>query len=81
MAVEHKIRSSKGDGSLREVHLTPNKAIHYQCVECMGWSAYEVKECSDHHCPLYPFRLGTNPSRKRGEKRPSRNERTGAIPP
>ena len=79
MAVKHKIRTSKGDGMLREVALTPNKAIRCQCLECVGWSASEVKECTDHHCPLYPFRLGTNPSRKRGQKEPSKIRRNGAI--
>ena len=68
MAIKHEIRSSKGDGTLREVALTPNKAIHYHCVECVGWSSHEVKECTDNHCALYLFRLGTNPCRKRGQK-------------
>ncbi len=68
MAIKHEIRSSKGNGETRSVELTPNKAIRYHCVECMGWSTHEVKGCTDHHCPLYPFRLGTNPSRKRRQK-------------
>ena len=79
MAIRYKIRSSKGDGTLREVALTPNKAIHFQCVECMGWSAYEVKECPDEHCSLYPFRMGTNPSRKRGQKELAKMRGKGAI--
>ena len=69
MAIKHEIRSSKGNGETRSVELTPNKAIRYHCVECMGWSPHEVKGCTDHHCPLHPFRLGTNPSRKRGQKK------------
>ncbi len=68
MSIKHHIRS-KGNGELREVELTPNRAIRYQCVECMGWSAHEVKECTDQYCSLYPFRMGTNPSRKRGRKK------------
>ena len=80
MAVRHEIRTSKGTGETRVVVLTPNKAIHYQCVECMGWSAQEVKECTDPRCPLYPFRLGTNPSRKRGQKGLAKVKRNGAVP-
>lgn len=79
MAIKHAIRSSKSNGETRLVELTPNKAIHYQCVECMGWSAQEVKECTDPHCPLYPFRMGTNPSRKRGQKEPDKIRGKRAI--
>ena len=79
MAIRYKIRSSKGDGTLREVALTPNRGIRYQCLECVGWSASKVKECTDHHCPLYLFRMGTNPSRKRGQKEPVKIIRKGAV--
>ncbi len=79
MAIKHEIRASKGNGETRQVELTPNKAIHYHCVECMGWSSHEVKDCSDPHCPLYPFRLGTNPSRKREQREPRKVRTKGAI--
>jgi len=68
MAVKHEIRTQRGNGETRVVALTSNKAIRYQCLECVGWSASEVKECTDNHCPLYPLRMGTNPSRKRRER-------------
>jgi hypothetical protein len=79
MAIKHEIRTQKGNGETRAVELTPNKAIHYQCVECMGWSSHEVKECTDNHCPLYPFRMGTNPSRRRDQKEPGKIRSKEAI--
>jgi hypothetical protein len=72
MTIKHEIRTPRGNGETRGVALTPNKAIRYQCLECVGWSAMEVKECTDPHCPLYPFRMGTNPSRKRGQNEPKK---------
>ncbi|KQC14429.1 MAG: hypothetical protein APR63_14300 [Desulfuromonas sp. SDB] len=44
---------------------TFGKAIRYFCLHCMGCSAREVKKCSATDCPLYPFRFGTNPNRKK----------------
>ena len=79
MAVKHEIRTQRGNGETREVSLTPNKAIRYQCLECVGWLPLEVKECTDPHCPLYPFRMGTNPSRKRGQKEPKQIRAKGVI--
>ena len=60
--IEHTIRSK--DGGTKEVSLTPLKAIRYQCLECLGWSASEVKNCTGKLCPLYPYRFGHNPERK-----------------
>ena len=81
MAIKHEIRSSKGNGETRPVELTPNRAIHYHCVECMGWSAREVNECVDPHCPLYPFRMGTNPSRRRDQKERGKVRGKRLVPP
>jgi hypothetical protein len=63
MAIKHKIRT-RTEGETRIVNLTPVSAIRAFCLECVCWSPYEVKECVDKCCPLYPFRLGKNPSRK-----------------
>jgi hypothetical protein len=30
----------------------------------MGWSPEEVKHCTSPTCPLYPFRLGYDPTKK-----------------
>ena len=48
----------------------PVKAIRAFCVECMGGSSQEVKNCTSasgtrYECPLYPFRQGENPFRKK----------------
>lgn len=31
-------------------------AIRMFCLECMGYSEYEVSVCADPNCPLYPYR-------------------------
>jgi len=46
---------------------SPMKAIRTHCVECMGGSTHGPKECSNPECSLYPFRLGSNPFRKKRE--------------
>tara|TARA_B100001964_G_C14020781_1_gene503738 strand:+ start:98 stop:322 length:225 start_codon:yes stop_codon:yes gene_type:complete len=60
--IKHTIKSK--NGGTKEVSLTPLKSIRYQCLECLGWSAYEIKRCTGKFCALYPFRLGTNPERR-----------------
>ena len=40
---------------------TPIKAIRLHCLECMGNSYLEVEKCSRPKCPLWSYRLGTNP--------------------
>jgi hypothetical protein len=40
------------------------RAIHKHCLDCEGrWEDW-VRDCLDPECPLYPYRLGTNPARK-----------------
>lgn len=43
----------------------PVKAIREKCLECSNGQPSEVKYCPVEKCPLYPFRLGKNPFRKR----------------
>lgn len=43
----------------------PVKAIRAKCLDCCGQQANEVKMCPAQDCPLYPFRFGKNPYRKR----------------
>lgn len=45
-------------------NLTPIKAIRQHCLSCSNASPKEVKLCVVPDCPLYPYRLGTNPNRK-----------------
>ena len=42
---------------------TPLKAIRAHCLECCSDSPKEVRECHLTGCPLWDFRLGTNPHR------------------
>ncbi len=44
-------------------NLTPIKAIRAKCLECSGFQPKEVRECQIDTCPLFPFRMGTNPNR------------------
>lgn len=44
--------------------ITPVKAIRAKCLDCCCGSAQEVKLCPITDCPLYPYRMGHNPSRK-----------------
>ncbi len=69
--IKHTIRSK--NGGTKAVSLSPLKAIRYQCLECMGFSAFEVRKCTGPLCSLHPYRLGTNPERKGiGNKFPSK---------
>ena len=45
-------------------NLTPLKAIKAHCLDCSGGFYPNQKECEIPHCPLYMYRLGTNPNRK-----------------
>lgn len=40
-------------------------AIVAFCIECMGGQQREVKNCTAPKCPLFEFRNGENPYRKR----------------
>lgn len=42
--------------------LSPVKAIRVKCLDCAG-GMKEVRLCSTESCPLYPYRMGRNPSR------------------
>jgi len=47
------------------VELTPIRAIRRKCLECSCYSYDEIKNCLVELCPLWPFRLGKDPSRKK----------------
>lgn len=44
---------------------SPVKAIREFCLECCGYNATDVKNCTSKDCPLKPFRFGKNPFVKR----------------
>lgn len=50
-----------------EVTLNKNimRAIRLKCYDCSCYQSNEVRECPVTNCPLYPFRLGKNPFRKK----------------
>ena len=43
------------------------RAIKLKCLDCSTYNINEIKECIVKNCPLYPFRLGNNPFRKKKE--------------
>ena len=53
----------------REVSENTNvlRAIKLKCIDCSTYNINEIKECPVNKCPLYPFRLGKNPFRKKKE--------------
>ena len=74
MAIKHMIRTFNGK---RTVSLTPIKAIRLHCIECMGFQVGEIEGCTAPLCPLFPYRMGNNPSLKgmtRGASRNHHNE-------
>lgn len=45
----------------------PLKAIREKCLDCCCGNASEVRKCVAVDCPLWPFRMSTNPFRKKPE--------------
>lgn len=39
----------------------PNTGIRAFCLSCMGGQQTEVRNCPSFNCPLWPFRMATNP--------------------
>ena len=42
---------------------TPIKAIREKCLDCSYYQPKEVRDCVIINCPLYPYRMGTRPSK------------------
>ena len=42
-------------------HTTPINSIRAFCLQCVGYQTSEVKLCTAHKCPLYPYRMGYRP--------------------
>lgn len=47
--------------------MNPLKAIREKCIDCCCGNMAEVKRCTAEDCPLWRFRFGTNPDRKKRE--------------
>jgi hypothetical protein len=52
-------------------------AIRAMCLQCMGGSSNDVKLCVSSPCPLWPFRLGTDPFAAKREMSPE--QRAAAV--
>lgn len=63
MTIRHEIRVN-GKGKTSVVELDRKRAIIQHCKECMGFNANEVRRCTDHLCPLYPFRTHDAPKER-----------------
>ena len=50
------------------------RAIRLKCYDCSSYQSNEVRECIVTNCPLFPFRLGKNPFRKKELTEEKRNE-------
>jgi hypothetical protein len=48
----------------------PLNATREKCLDCCCGNAAEVRKCVACDCPLWPFRMGTNPFRKKRELSP-----------
>ena len=59
MAINHQIRTN-GKKGVKDVRLTPLKAIKFQCIECMGFQEKLVEECTDTLCPFRMGKTGTS---------------------
>jgi hypothetical protein len=57
--------------------MSPLRAIRARCLDCCAGSAQEVAKCMQLRCLPWPFRMGTNPHRKRpsAEQRKAMQER------
>ncbi len=43
----------------------PLRALRARCLDCCCGSTSEVRKCVAVDCPSWPFRMGTNPFRKK----------------
>ena len=76
--IKHTFRKN-GKGDLQTANLTPIKAIRQNCIECMGFQAREVAECTGIHCPLYPFRMGKAHVPGRARNNSPKKDAPGAV--
>jgi len=75
MATDHTFLNR--DGDLQTKVLSPIRAIREKCLNCCNWSSAEVERCEAQDCPLYPFRLGADPGRRK--KKVSETQRQAAA--
>lgn len=51
----------------RSLEARPLTAIREKCIDCCCGSVYEVEKCTAERCPLWPWRFGKNPYKKKRE--------------
>lgn len=51
-----------------EKHLTALKAIRAKCIDCYCGNKTEVRKCTSEGCPLFVYRMGHNPYRKKNKQ-------------
>lgn len=51
------------------------KAVRAKCIDCCGGNQAEVRKCVSTTCPLWPFRMRSNPFREK----PSEEQRAAAA--
>ena len=49
------------------------KAIREKCLDCWRKNAADIRKCGAVDCPLWPYRMGTNPSATSAIFQPLRN--------
>ena len=59
MAVKHEVLTKDG---LKEMDLTPMKAIRLKCLECANFQWSEIKNCNIEDCALWIYRSGKKPA-------------------
>ena len=62
-----------------EKRRTPLRSIHNFCVDCSGGSYKELRLCPCPSCPLYSYRLGKSPFRKKTELSDEERKRRGEF--
>ena len=51
----------------KSIETNPVKVIRLKCLDCCCNMTKEVELCPCEDCPLWPFRMGKNPYRKKRE--------------
>ena len=72
---KHPIEMSSDFLPLKFRAQNPLKAIREKCLDCCCGNAAEVRKCVAIDCALWPFRLRTNPFRKKRELSPEQKRR------
>ena len=56
---------------------SPLKSIRQKCLDCVGGSPNEIRECPSTNCALWPYRMGRNPYLELSEEEKERRREVG----